>query len=650
MQELSNKRLFFSSSVEISTLPDGARLLRQTERNEYLALAPDRRDVMERFDGKATVEEVLHQLLVEGKSPGIRAFYDLVMTGIERGFLVDHAARSLKEGVEKPVPPASPSQKLGVAVSLALIAAGLATLLRTEILIGHRLSDWFLTLVLTSVGLSLPHALAASALRGFGRQTGEARVRWDRLIPFFHLDTRDAFMGGRFCEIAVALRSLAAPFLMALVGRAFESDPALLASCIVALTLVSPFGDTPGHTLLHAAFRKEYELPKCAQRFLNAKLFAQIFNWKEKLHEENYLLTYCTCAILWLTGVFWFANRLIHGQVDALYIAALAELPPENEQLTWTALGILSVVLAAVIVYFVWLIARGVHRMAAPILFPAESRFNRRASAANQDDEAATIEFLRGTLLFSQVSEETLKSLAGAMKTVVTDADETVIRERDPGDCMFVVRSGSVEVCKENESGFLDILATLKAGDVFGEMALLDNAPRSSSVRTREAATLLSLSRKDFSDLLLGALGAEKIREIVQISSFLRRNAMFADWHPNALVNLAHKFSFEERLAGQKIIEKDKPNESFFIVYQGHFKVLLDDEELNTLGPGDFCGEISLLRDTPATADVVASSYARCLKLQKDDFLQFVSHDFLTGLSVESAADERAKSDGRRAA
>ncbi len=640
MHSLSDKRLSFSPSVEIVVLPDGTYLLKQTERGDYLALAADRREIMERFDGVRTVEEILHELLLEGRNPGIRSFYDLVLIALERGFLLDGATASIKENAEKPVPAISAMGSLGIVVSLALIGFGARILFRDRIQLGAELSGWLLTLVLISIGLSLANIMAAAALRSFGRQAYDARIRWDRLLPYFHLDVRDAFMGGRACEIAVALRALAAPFLLALVCDAFGAEAGILAGCFVALTLISPFGETPGHTLLHAAFRKEYELPKCAQRFLNAKLFAQMFNWKTKLKEENYFLTYSTYAILWLTGVFYFTNRLIHNQVDALYIAALADLPQENDTMTWVSLGLLSVILASIIVYFVWLIGRGVFREAAPSLFPAEGRLTRNAASLG-DDAGESVKFLKQTLLFSQLSDDLIRQIHASMKPIDVAPDQTIIRERDPGECMFVIESGSVEVCKEDESGLMTIVASLSPGDVFGEMALLDKAPRNSTVRSREETRLLSLSRKDFEELLLKPLGANKIKEIVHISAALKRNKLFADWHANALVSLAHKFTMETRLAGQPIIEKGQVNEFFYIVYQGKFKVARDGDELDLLGPGDFCGEISLLSDEPANADVIAASYGKCLKLGKKYFLEFVSHDFLTGLAVESAASAR---------
>ena len=89
------------------------------------------------------------------------------------------------------------------------------------------------------------------------------------------------------------------------------------------------------------------------------------------------------------------------------------------------------------------------------------------------------------------------------------------------------------------------------------------------------------------------------------------------------------------------VIRENQPNDSFFLVYEGEFNVRKRGESRATLRPGDFCGEISLLRDSPATADVVATQASRCLKLAKESFVRLVSQDFLTGLVIETAAEAR---------
>ena len=205
----------------------------------------------------------------------------------------------------------------------------------------------------------------------------------------------------------------------------------------------------------------------------------------------------------------------------------------------------------------------------------------------------------------------------------------------------MLFRSGLVEVQKEDEAGALRPVARLSRGDVFGEIALLQQVPRTSSVIALEDTELFALKRADFDRLLLSTLGAKKIQEVVQVCAFLRRNAIFADWPPHALMKVAGQFTFQDCTAGATVLNEGRHNESFYIVYEGEFGVRKAGQQVATLGPGDFCGEISLLQGTAASADVAALRNSRCLKLGKDSFLQLVSRDFLTGVAIERTSDKR---------
>jgi hypothetical protein len=72
-------------------------------------------------------------------------------------------------------------------------------------------------------------------------------------------------------------------------------------------------------------------------------------------------------------------------------------------------------------------------------------------------------------------------------------AGEVVFDQGDVGDRIYMIASGRVEVVRDDQ-----VLATLGAGDVFGEMALLGNTPRSATIRCVEPVRLLSLPRRDF--------------------------------------------------------------------------------------------------------------------------------------------------------
>jgi len=170
---------------------------------------------------------------------------------------------------------------------------------------------------------------------------------------------------------------------------------------------------------------------------------------------------------------------------------------------------------------------------------------------------------------------------------------------------------------------------------------LMDQVPWTSSMRALETTDLLTLSKADFDRVLVAALGAGRIKSAVQVCAYLKRNPLFADWHPQPLLKLSAEFSFAECKPGDVVIRENEPNDSFFLVYEGEFDVRKSGVSRATLQPGDFCGEISLLRNTPATADVVAKQAGRCLKLAKDSFLRLVSQDFLIGLVIETTAETR---------
>jgi signal transduction histidine kinase len=108
---------------------------------------------------------------------------------------------------------------------------------------------------------------------------------------------------------------------------------------------------------------------------------------------------------------------------------------------------------------------------------------------------------LRKIPLFADLSEEDLERLYRMAETVSIPAGQLVLREGDSGDSLFVVLDGELEVTKRQGSQDV-LLALYKPGQFFGEMALLEQAPRSASVRTLQVSRLLVVSQVAFQTLL----------------------------------------------------------------------------------------------------------------------------------------------------
>ena len=112
------------------------------------------------------------------------------------------------------------------------------------------------------------------------------------------------------------------------------------------------------------------------------------------------------------------------------------------------------------------------------------------------------LESLRNIGLFSSVEDANLASIGSLLIERRFPKHKTIVEEGLPGDYMYIIREGRVSVSKLSDDGREKILEFLEAGAFFGEMSLLDNAPRSASVRALTETRVLALSRGDFLNVL----------------------------------------------------------------------------------------------------------------------------------------------------
>jgi CRP-like cAMP-binding protein len=104
--------------------------------------------------------------------------------------------------------------------------------------------------------------------------------------------------------------------------------------------------------------------------------------------------------------------------------------------------------------------------------------------------------------LFAGLDEAGLAGLVQGMRVRRFRRGETVFHVGDPGDALFIVISGSIKITLPAETGDEAILATLRPGDFFGELALLDGAPRSATAVAIEPTETYILARDRFRDLI----------------------------------------------------------------------------------------------------------------------------------------------------
>ncbi len=226
---------------------------------------------------------------------------------------------------------------------------------------------------------------------------------------------------------------------------------------------------------------------------------------------------------------------------------------------------------------------------------------------------------------------------------------ESIFHQDEPGDEMYIIQSGAVEVSVFQDHRKL-VLALLGKGDFFGEMALLDSKPRSATVTAITRTRLLTLSREIFLeranynpaiilhvlqaicrriDRMTGQIrtmidGDEALREMVSVGSTLSDSDDDPDHLDTRSLTgittikeqpVALKGGRSQTLtieSGSIIFEHGDPAERMFCIVQGTVEIFQEGRNgtyrIALLGPQDFFGEIALLTGGRRTASARAVS------------------------------------------
>jgi CPA1 family monovalent cation:H+ antiporter len=118
-------------------------------------------------------------------------------------------------------------------------------------------------------------------------------------------------------------------------------------------------------------------------------------------------------------------------------------------------------------------------------------------TSVNLEEEDLSLKAFMSVSLFKGLSEDVLTLLFEQVHEVTFLPEDIIIGEGDIGDALYIVSSGSAEARKKLDNGEIEVLGQFKAGDFFGELALLDNHVRTATVAAKTAMALLRLTRAD---------------------------------------------------------------------------------------------------------------------------------------------------------
>lgn len=129
--------------------------------------------------------------------------------------------------------------------------------------------------------------------------------------------------------------------------------------------------------------------------------------------------------------------------------------------------------------------------------------------------------------LFKGLAKKEIEYLSAVFSVRTVEAGKTIFIENMPGESLYLINKGTVRISQMLAEVDEQIMIVVGAGDVFGEMAIVDGGTRASTARVAEDATLYSLSAKHFEKLAAAnpRLGMQLLLNVVRIFTARMRDA-----------------------------------------------------------------------------------------------------------------------------
>ena len=259
----------------------------------------------------------------------------------------------------------------------------------------------------------------------------------------------------------------------------------------------------------------------------------------------------------------------------------------------------------------------------------AKLRSGKAASSAEDMQQILSEVFADGRPpMFADVPADAFAALLPRLRLVAVLPDERVIREGDIDDVMYLLCLGRCKVTKTNEAGSEMVLAQLDDGSVFGEMALLAQAPRSASVTALDESLLMQISRDAMAQVTerFPAVAAALLRFGRQrlLANLMATSPLFRPLAAEQRRALIERFKSREVPAGEVLISEGRAGDGLYMVLTGRVEVAKGSGPLKRvlahLNEGEVFGEMALLEAQPATATITSLSKSIVLKLPRQAF------------------------------
>jgi cAMP-dependent protein kinase regulator len=222
------------------------------------------------------------------------------------------------------------------------------------------------------------------------------------------------------------------------------------------------------------------------------------------------------------------------------------------------------------------------------------------------------------SFLFNNFDDVEISTIVDALEEKHYKKDDYIIKQGDSGDYVYIIEKGEL-ICEKvfNKGDPPTYLKTYKEGELFGELALLYNAPRAATIYAKTDCVLWALDRLTFNSIVKESA----INKREKYKKFLETIPLLSTVESYELYSICDAIKTEKFEKNQYIIKEGEQGDKFFILDEG--EAVATKENMNFKKQyikGDYFGELALLRNAPRAASVMAVTDCKVLTLDRPAF------------------------------
>jgi CRP-like cAMP-binding protein len=512
----------------------------------------------------------------------------------------------------------------------------------------------FLALLWFSVGLllSIKNLLTAYAINAAGCKVYHPRVRSVCGFIYFDCTTTDMVSAGAISIVKIFGFRMFLPVLLLQLVTAIgpclpvgHLAPATFkkACFLVAAFSISPLVKTDLNNMLYLMTRSTRDFYQCLSYLGKRYFFRAEKSVSQPRGENDFCLIITLLSLVWLAGIGGFLWNAAQGSF--YFIADSFTRGRFSLENAYVPLQVLTLLVPFVVLAAMAMLV-GASNVQYMLRAPVHRLTDLSKKIQKSPESGLVMSFIGQLPLFAGLNEGHLALLCARFIIVNYQAGREIILQGTPGDSFYVVLSGKARVVVENESGMKRVVNVLSTGDCFGEIALIENVPRTATVKAVSPVSLLKLDRRHFEEFL-AALPMEKMRitDTIRHGKLLMGIPLFSYLSPDQLKYLVGRCRVETFKKDDMLFRQDDVGDKLYIIKEGSVAISRFENDkrilLKTLGPGSVFGEISLVKNIPRPAGATAASDLSVLTVDKNGFYELTGKSLLTGAEFDRLADGR---------